>query len=176
MRLNGKLTVQEAKDLGRLVRSRSWRKALARNLYGLFFVGVLLWISAAAVLSDEAEYWRFLDRRVLVGVWAGTVALVCWAAYRTHRAQVREMAALNANLPKTIEVDGAGMRAEGIGGATASRAWNTVTGWRSSGSVILLDLDEPRRFVVLPLEGLSSTDRELLRDLLSYLVGDEKNG
>ena len=59
MQLRGKLTAEEVKDIGNLVRSKwYWPKLLLRSFYGLVLVGALVWGTIAKIVAEDWHNWR----------------------------------------------------------------------------------------------------------------------
>jgi hypothetical protein len=165
MQLSGRITSQEVNEINKLVRSKwYWPKFLISNLYGIVLFGAILWATIAAFLSGKQ------DRRLFF-VWIVLFAIIGVAAIDTRISRKKGLRKFNESQPQTIRIDSTGVLTEGQGGSKSIHPWHAFRSWRSAGTVILLDLVGSDGFLILPLNALSTAERELLRGIIKQQVG-----
>jgi hypothetical protein len=166
LQVRGKLTKQEIKETGKLVRSKwYWPKLLLRNSYGLLLVCGVLWATIAKAISRDTDHWQGI-----AVIWIVIAAILGLAIVSTRRSARKSLEELNRGLPDSISLNAEGVQTKSGNGATSSRPWSGFKGWRESESIVLLDMAETKGFMMLPLSDLIPAEREVLRGMLrSYL-------
>jgi len=108
MKVRGKLSAEEAKDVGNLVRSKwYWPKLLLRSSYGIILFAALVWGTFDKVVSGTLKLWDPLEI-----AWVVVAAVVIYAVVSTRREQRTELQDLNSGLPDLISLDQDGIRTE----------------------------------------------------------------
>lgn len=162
MQFTGRLTEEDLTDVGKMTRSKTyWPKLLLTNLYGAALLLILMWATIAGFLRPDRPNWR-----AIAAIWVLVVGLVLWVGYRTRRARARELKQLNATLADQIGLTNDGVKFDGPNGATAFQPWRNFKGWREGRRVVLVDLREGSRFVMLPVAQLSEIERQSVRQFL----------
>jgi len=149
-----------------MARSKTyWLKLLLTNWYGAALLLILLWATIAGFFRpDKPNWWA------IAAIWAVVVGLVLWAVYKTRRARTRELTQLNATLADHISLTNDGVGLDGPNGATSFFPWRTFKGWREGRRVVLVDLREGNRFVMLPVAQLSEIERQPIRQFLQSRI------
>ena len=162
MQFSGKLTEADLNDVRKMNLSRMyWPKLLLANWYGTALIGFLIWATISGLLGQTKPNWRFV-----AVVWVVFAGIVLWVAYRTKRAQARELTQLNSMLPDQINLTAEGVKLDGPNGASAFLPWQRFRGWREGRRVVLVDQRQGNRFVMLPVPQLSEIERLSIRQFL----------
>lgn len=167
MRLRGKLTVEEIRDAGNLLRPKTyWPKLLLKNWYGLVVLGALIWATAVAFLDPGSH----AHLRNIGIIWVVVGSIFAWAFYGSARARKRDYARLNLNMPDWITLESDGVRFDHATGEYSFYPWSLYEGWRGGEKVFLLDLGGERGSHFLPIGDLHGAQKSTLSGLLeSYL-------
>ncbi len=166
MRLAGKLSEEDLKDVRKLTRSKwYWPRLLLASWSSLAILGITLFVSIDGLVHGTQVHWKGIGI-----VWAIIGGSYGWAYYRSKRTMAKEFVALEASLPDWIMLENDGLRFDGPNGATAFQPWSNYKGWREEGRVILLDRAEGRGFTMLPVAAISEVERQSLRTMLNSLV------
>lgn len=171
MQIQGKLTAEELKDVGNLVRSRwYWPKLLLRSFYGVVLVVALVGATVAKIIARDWSHWEGL-----AGFWLIVAIVLGGSTYSVRRSSRKELAELNASLADTIILNDSGISTRKTNGATSSQPWGAFRGWRNGKIVALVDIADARGFVMLPLSGLNVVEQEQVRHTLTAYLGQATN-
>ena len=162
LKLSGKLTAEDIDEIGRLARSKwYWPHLLFANLYSIFILGGLLWITVAGLVNGEKLNWRGIG-----AVWAIFVLLFAFLYFRTKQARRKEISAMAAALPDWITVAASGLHFDGPNGANSFQPWVSYKRWREGKRTVVVEYAAHTGFAMLPTSGLSESERQVLRGLL----------
>jgi hypothetical protein len=162
MKVRGKLSADEVKDVGNLVRSTwYWPKLLLRSSYGIVLFAALIWGTFNKLVSGSLKRWD-----PLVIAWVVVAALVGYAVVSTRREQRKELQELNSGLPDVFSLDQDGIRTERSSGGYSFQPWSNFAGWRKGRAVVLLDLATTKGFMMIPFRDLSEATQVQLEQLL----------
>jgi hypothetical protein len=162
MRLRGKLTAEEIRDAGNLLRPKTyWPKLLLKNWYGLALLGVLAWATIAPLLDPGPRGYL----RPLGIIWLVVGAIFVWAYTSTMRTRKRNYAAINLRSPDWVTLEGHGVRFDHLSGETSFYPWDLYKGWREGEKVVLLDMRAERGSQILPIGDLPVSEKSRLVDI-----------
>lgn len=169
MRVAGKLTEADLKEVRKMVRSKwYWLKFALVNWYGLALICIVLWATLAALNGGiNKPNWQAIGL-----MWAIIAAIVWWSMYRVRSAMSRELAKLNATLPDAITVASDGFKFEGPDGASAFQPWRSFKSMREGQRVVLVDRPGGAGFVILPVAEMPESERQSLRSMLQSSVSE----
>ena len=172
IKLSGKLTAEDLEDIGHLVRSKwYWPRLLLRNLYGLFLFGGLLWITVAGLVNHEHLNWRGVG-----AIWAIVLSLLLFLYFREKKARGRQLTEMEVALPDWITLTAVGLSFDGPNGASSFQPWASYKRWREGKRTLIVDYALHKGFAMLPVSGLSESERQVLRGLLdSHLPSTGKD-
>jgi hypothetical protein len=109
MKVSGKLTESDLKEVRKMVRSKwYWAKFILANWYGLALMFAVLWATVAGLAGTAKPNWRAMGI-----IWAVVAAIVAWSVYRTKTAMARDLARLNSTPPDSITLVSDGLQFEG---------------------------------------------------------------
>jgi len=145
------LTPEDIDEISRLVRSKwYWPRLLFANLYGIFILGGLLWITVVGLVNGDKLNWRGIE-----AVWAIFVVLFAFLYFRAKQARKKEIAAMAA----------------GPNGASSYQPWVSYKRWHEGKRTVVVDYATHKGFAMLPLSGLAESERQVLRGLLDSHLG-----
>jgi hypothetical protein len=166
LQLAGKLTEQELKDFGSLIRPKSyWPRLILSNAYGALLLLAVAWATVRGILEHEK-----LSRGLGI-LWLVILGIALYSIYRVRRSMRKALVDFNAMLPDAITLDAWGLHMKSANGSATSMPWSVFKSWRERGSVILLDNAKAKSGIILPLNSLAQADRELLRGTLRSHIG-----
>lgn len=167
MQIPGKLTREDVKHVGTLVRPRSYYpRLILSNTSGALLLVALAWSTIRGLLDHE---------KIRLGLWILWLAIgliIAYSVVRVRRSEQKSLTGLNSARPDLITVDATGLQIQSANGVTASVPWRTFKGWRERGTVILLDWVEGQSMNIIPTGDLSDPDREMLRGTLRSHLGE----
>ena len=130
MQFRGKITEADRKDVGNVIRKKSyWVKLVLGNLYGVGLVAALVVATIAALVSHSDTKPNWTGIGVL---WLVLGGILAWSIRSTKRKFARELVQLNAALPDWINVGDDGVKFEGPNDA---KAFTPGAASRDSGKV-----------------------------------------
>ncbi len=171
IKLSGKLTAEDVEDVHRSIRSKwYWPGTILRSLPGVVFLGSFLWITMKGLVNGDKLNWRGVGV-----VWAVILLLFTVLYLRGRQARRKQTLTIATALPDWIKIAGDGLHFDGPNGASSFQPWVAYKRWREGGRTVVVEYAAHKGFAMLPVSGLSDTERQVLRGLLdSHLSSNGK--
>lgn len=147
-----------------------WVRLITSWSYAAIFIAVMLWLLVEQFLSARKVDWS-----TVAGLLVFLALIVFGAWLRVWRINRRAVATIRPALPDAIDLDSSGLKTRSNDGANSFTPWNAFKGWRVGQKVLLLDLREGIRSVILPFASLSTAEQETLRGTVQSYLGPPSN-
>jgi hypothetical protein len=166
MQFTGKLTEAELAEMQKLTLPKMyWPKLLLANWYGFGLIAAITWATISGFLGQTKPSWRAMGV-----IWLVIAGIVLWSVFRTKQERARDLAKLNATLPDRVNFTNDGVKLNGPDGASAFLPWTHFKRWREGKRVMLVEMVEGNRIVILPVAQYSEVERQPIREFLQSSV------
>ncbi|WP_089408537.1 hypothetical protein [Granulicella rosea] len=169
MMISCSLTPEEFEALRRILWAPLYRLTLFNrywNQHPFFFFGS--WIVCGFAAGAMPRLYRPYGELLLFAVW---LTIFIPLIRRSQRPGPKLMEKLNADLPSSVSVEDNGISTKLPLGVVSTAPWTAFKSWRDAGAFFFLNWADGSNFLVLPLRGLSSVERETLRATFEDRLG-----